>query len=350
MSRDRTRDPGAMGMYGAIERYLRQREVDSESSSLSTWRYQLKLFAEWTEKIGIEQVGELRGYDIDDWYSMRASEVAPSTLEGEMWTLKMFVKFLERREAVSDGLADKVQIPDVDAEDRSSDEQWPTAEALTMLRYHRTTPESYATREHALLELQWTTGARLGGIRALDLRDVFIDDGYVHFRDRPDTGTGLKNDRAGERPVALPPSTATVLHDWLQNRPDMHDEYGRAPFLPSQRGRPTENTIRMWTYVATLPCKHSPCPHGNERTTCDFTTSKTASKCPSSRSPHPIRTGSISWQLDIGLPPWVVAERVNAGVDVIEEHYDKTPPRERMERRRRPFITDLEADLEDPNT
>ena len=69
-----------------------------------------------------------------------------------------------------------------------------------------------------------------------------------------------------------------------------------------------------------------------------------ASKCLSSRSPHRIRTGSITWQLNIGIPPEVVAERVNAGLDVIEQHYDKESPLERMERRRRQHIERMEVD------
>lgn len=87
---------------------------------------------------------------------------------------------------------------------------------------------------------------------------------------------------------------------------------------------------------------HSPCRHDRERESCEFVQRDKASKCPSTRSQHRIRTGSIGWQLDIGIPPWVVAERVDATIDVIEEHYDKVSPRNRMERRRRPFIDEIE--------
>lgn len=217
-----------------------------------------------------------------------------------------------------------------------------------LLRYYRNTPDAYGKRAHALLELAWFTGARQGGLRALDLRDVYLEDAYVEFHHRPETGTPLKNKEDGERPVALPETIMDVLERYIDRyRYDVHDEHNRAPLLASRYGRPTTGTIRDWAYIATQPCLHSACPHDRERETCEYTDPEHASKCPSSRSPHRIRTGSISWQLDIGLPPWVVAERVNAPVPVIEAHYDKTSPLERMERRRRPFIDQLELDFED---
>jgi len=334
-----------MGIREAIQRYLNQRAADAADSSLSTWRYQLKLFAEWCEGVGIDEVGELRGYDVDDWYGLRADAVAPATLEGEMWTLKKFVEYLERREAVEDGLAEKVPIPNVDDEDRSNDVQLPTDRAMALLRYFRETSAVYGTRDHAFLELAWMTGARKGGLRALDLRDVHPDDNYVEFTHRPGTGTPLKNKSDGERPVGIPPSTSDVLKRYIDHhRLDVHDDTGRAPLLASMKGRPVGGTIQYWSHLATQPCLHTACPHDRERDTCEYTHRHHASKCPSSRSPHKIRTGSIGWQLDVGLPPWVVAERANATLEVIEQHYDKRTPRERMERRRRPFISNLELE------
>jgi hypothetical protein len=102
--------------------------------------------------------------------------------------------------------------------------------------------------------------------------------------------------------------------------------------------------------LGTQPCLHSPCPHDRERETCEYTERNESSKCPSSRSPHRIRTVSITWQLDVGIPPWVVAERINASVEVIEKHYDVTSPRERIERRRRPYLSNLKIEDSDHQT
>ena len=117
MTRER-RDPAEMGFRDAVERYLRRRRADSTDKSVEGWKYRLKLFVEWCEGVGIETVGELRGYDLDEYYEIRSAEVSPVTLEGEMWTLKMFTEFLEDIGAVDDDLADSVRIPDLEPGER----------------------------------------------------------------------------------------------------------------------------------------------------------------------------------------------------------------------------------------
>lgn len=347
----RRRDPGQLTPREAKERYLRRRSPDSTEQSIEGWHFRLKLFVEWCESVGLETVGELRGFDIDEYYELRSAEVAPSTLEGEMWTLKMFCEFLEDIEAVEQGLADAVRIPDLDAEDRTNDTKLATEDALALLRFYRKSESYYGMRQHAVLELLWLTGARQGGLRALDIRDVHLgEDPYVEFRHRPETGTPLKNKRQGERPVALTPVVADVLEAYLEtHRYDVRDEHGRQPFLASAKGRPTPNTLRTWTYLGTQPCLHSPCPHGKDRPSCEWTNYHHGSKCPSSRSPHQIRTGAITWMLNQGWPPEDVAERVNAAVETIEKHYDvadidelRRRKRDRMETRRRDLVTDLD--------
>ncbi|WP_136688341.1 tyrosine-type recombinase/integrase [Halorhabdus amylolytica] len=346
-------DPTELSPPAAVQRYLRRRKPDSTEQSIHGWEYRLKLFVEWCESVGITEVGQLEGYDLDEYYEIRSADIAPATLEGEMWTLQMFLEFLEDIEAVNDGLSEKVRIPNLDPEDRSNDTKLATEDAQALLAYYRDDPEAYGTRAHAYLELAWYTGARQGGLRALDLRDVELGENpYVEFLQRPNTGTPLKNKRAGERPVGLTHETADVLQEYIaEHRYDVHDEEGRQPLLASAQGRPTPNTIRVWSYLATQPCLHGPCPHGKARETCLWTEYSHSSKCPSSRSPHQIRTGTVTWLLNQGWPPEDVAERVNASVSTIEQHYDKADPerrrqrlRDRMEDRRRPLLNDLEIE------
>ncbi|RDZ53183.1 integrase [Haloferax sp. Atlit-4N] len=339
---DRRRDPGELKPREAVSRYLRRRRADSTDASVKGWKYRLKQFVQWAESVSIGTVSEFRGYDLDEYFEVRSGTVAPATLEGEMWTLQKFFEYLEQIEAVDDGLADSVRIPDIDEEERSNSVSLEAQDAVSILRFYRQSDVHRATRNHVFLELAWYTGARQGGIRALDLRDLQLDENYIEFRHRPETDTPLKNKSNGERPVAIPPEVSEILREYIdENRYAVHDDHQRQPLLASMNGRPATGTIRMWSYLATLPCLHSLCPHGRESDTCEMTEFAHASKCPSSRSPHKIRTGSITWQLDSGLPPEIVAERVNAGIDVIKKHYDATTELERMERRRRQYIDTL---------
>ncbi len=336
----RDRDPGALTPRDAVERYLQRRQADATEASIHGWRYRLKLFVEWCDDVGIDRVDELGRLDLDEYYGHRSAEVAPATLEGEMWTMKMFVQFLEQLGAVDEDLSDAVRIPDVDEDDRSNDVRLDAAEALPLIQHYRES-DLRASRAHAFLELAWVTGARKSGLRGLDLRDVHADENYVKFVDRP--GTTLKKGSRGERPVAIPPTTADVLEEYIDGaRFDVYDENNRAPLITSQRGRPATTTYTSWSYLATLPCIRTACPHGRDRATCEYVKRAHASKCPSSRSPHKIRTGSITWQLDLGIPPEVVAERVNASLETIEQHYDVASPRERMEERRRQYVEEID--------
>ena len=319
----------------AKDRYLRRRAADSTEQSLDGWHYRLKLFVEWCENLNIGTVSDLRALDLDHYYEKRSQDVSPVTLEGEMWTLQSFCEFLEDIGAAEDGLSDAVRIPDLDPEQRSSDVKLHSDRATALLSHYRESEEWYGTRAHAFFELAWTTGARQSSLRALDLQDVYISERFVEFRHRPDTETPLKNNRAGERPVALTGETMDVLKHFIRhNRTDTADENGRQPLLSTREGRPAAATVRSWSYRITLPCNRGECPHGKKRATCEWSKYHQTSKCPSSRSPHPIRTGAITHLLNRGWPPEDVAERVDATVETIEQHYDKADPERRRQRLR----------------
>jgi len=351
--------PEEMSPREARDRYLRRRRTDATDSSVQSWRYRLKIFVEWCEGVGIERVGQLRRADLSEFHELRAAKVEPVTLEGEMHTLQSFLEFLSDEGAVAPDLSDAVHIPKLDSEQRSSDKKLHARDALPLLEWFRNTPVVYGTRQHALLELLWNTGARQGGIRALDVRDFHAPpDPYVEFRHRPETDTPLKNKIHGERPVELPEETGDAVAEYVaEYRVDTHDDHGRQPLITSNQGRPTGNTVRVWSYLATLPCQHTDCPHGKNPAACEWTEYSQASKCPSSRAPHHIRTGAITHLLNLGWPPEDVAERVNSAVKTIEQHYDKAAPDERfrrlknrMEDRRRSLVNDLDPTNETNTT
>lgn len=327
----------------ARDRWLNKRRVDCSESTISTYHYRLKLFVEWCqERDGVSTVADLSGWDLEEYeVSRREQGVAPSTLHNELKTIRQWLDYLGKIGAVDRGLHEAVDVPNLDAPDTTDDTKLATDAASPLLRYYRAS-DKHGAREHVLVELAWWTGARVGGIRAIDLRDIELEDGYVWFAHRPDTGTPLKNGNDGQRAVALSDDVVDAISAYQQHyRGDARDKYDRQPLLTSERGRPTPGTLRDWMYHATQPCIHDPCPHGKQMESCEYRTYDKGGGCPSSRSPHQVRTGAITWMLDCGLEPSVVAKRVNATIEVIRRHYDKQDDVQEMEIRRRPHLDKL---------
>ncbi|MDG5778947.1 site-specific integrase [Haloarculaceae archaeon H-GB2-1] len=330
----------------AWSRFVDRKRVETTEQSAEAYFYRLRLFVEWCEDEQIDNVDDLTGWHFAEYETARRGrDISILTLDKEMGTLRRFIEYLERIEAVEDGLAEKVPEVRVPRDAKSSDTKLDVSAANRLLDYYRS--HGRGTRGHAFLELAWHTGARLGALRALDRHDFYPDEQYIEFRHRPESDTPLKNKTEGERVVGLTPDVVDAVQEYIDgDRWDKRDEHGREPLLSSRQGRPGINTIRRMSYQVTLPCNYGECPHGQEIAECDYREPNHESKCPSSRSPHRIRTGSISWQLDCGIPIEIVSERANVARRTLEHHYDKTSPRERMERRRRHHLEKLSFDFE----
>lgn len=333
----------------AQERFLARRETDASERTLHSYRSRLDHFVEWCEEQGIDRVGDLTPRDIDDYSLDRQRQgYEPVTVQGHLATLQVFLKYLDRVGFIEQAVAESVDVPNLDAEEMSSDERLAPDDAEPLLQYFRDSKAHYGTSNHAVLELLWHTGARMGAVRGLDLEDYNPDERYVAFRHRPATDTPLKNKHDGERLVGLSETVVDVLDTYVaRERFDKRDEHGRRPLFSARQARPSFSTIRGWAYLATQPCHYTACPHGKDRATCKFVDRNHASKCPSSRSPHRIRTGSITWQLNKGLSVEQVAERVNASPKVIRRYYDKANEKEAFEQRRRAASAALDIEESD---
>lgn len=329
----------------ALERWVNKLRVSKAESTVSSYHYRLKHFVEYCEDEAILSIGEVTGWDLETYETKRREQgLAPLTLNQELGTLKNFLEYCARIELVDENLPEKVDPPDVPRDAQVDETQLHSKDARRLLDHYAEHPESRYSRAHALLATAWYTGARSGAIRGLDLSDYSPEDAYLEFYHRPHEGTTLKNGRDGERMVGIPQTLVEILNEYIdRNRmEDKHDDYGRNPLFTSEMGRASRNGVRAWMYLATVPCIHTECPHGNSPDTCDFLTYSTVSKCPSSRSPHQVRTGSVTWQLNRGIPIEVVADRVNTSVRVLKRHYDQPTKREELEERRRQHLDRLE--------
>lgn len=323
-----------------IERFLRHREPSVRPSTLQNARTRLNYFLAWCEEREIYNLNDLSGRDLADFVAWRREDIAPTTLQKQLSTIRVFLEFCADIEAVEQGLREKVHAPELPDGAESRDVHLETERAEYILeeldRYH------YASRRHVVMLLLWRTGMRRGALEALDVDDLQPDEHAIELKHRPEEGTALKNGEAGERWVYLGPTVYQVVEDYLNNpdRPDVTDSYGRRPLLTTNNGRASDSTIYDTVHRATQPCRYGDgdCPHDREPESCEAVGSMNSpSKCPSSHSPHAIRRGRLTRDLNDDVPPEVVSERADVSLDVLYEHYDARTQREKMEVRRKHY-------------
>jgi len=329
-------DPSSLSIRELYELFLDAKQLEYTDETLRDYETRLRQFVEWAEgdERDIETAGELTGWHLEQFRLYRQGQgLAPMTMKGQMQTLRVWLKYAAEIGAVEEMMPHRVQVPTPDQDEQTSDVMLEADAAQALIEHYRDARVIYASEEHVSLELAWYTGARLGGLHALDLEDYQPDEQYIQFKHRPPTV--LKKKARGERALRLPEEVCDVLDVYIvEVRVDIRDDQGRDPLLCSTQGRPTHSTIRNWIYHATIPCRHSPCPHDKHARTCGWAERNEAHHCPSSRSPHQVRTGSITWQLNRGLSYEEVAERVNSDPDTLRRYYDKADDVEKMTRRR----------------
>lgn len=258
---------------------------------------------------------------------------APATVKGKMSSVRVLLKYCVSIDVVPQELPEKITLPRLSKDEQTSDKKLDTPDARVLLEFFRNSRKHYGTVQHTLLELMWHVGGRISCFRALDLEDWYPEERKIEFRHRPPTR--LKDGQEHERNVIVPAEVASALEFWIdRERPKKRDENGRTPLLTTNHGRASESTIRCWSYQATQPCLYTSCPHNRRRETCEYIQRQHSSKCPSSRAPHAIRTGSITWQLNRGLSYVKVAERVAASPETIRRYYDKADLDDELARRR----------------
>jgi site-specific recombinase XerD len=322
----------------AIDMYLDERRGELSERTLSTHYYRLNQFVEWLEAQDIDDMNDVTARTTHRYKKHRRDErgLAPSTVHGDFDTLVLFFEVLAIFDAVPSDLSDKVRVPTVTKAQGVSDDELEAERAERILDYMHS--YDYASRDHCIFLLVWHVGMRTGGVRTIDLEDCELegDAPGISLRHRPDTDTPLKNGEAGERDVNVSREVADVLQDYIADRRvEKVDEHGRRALFSTERsGRLSRNGVQQTFYRWTKPCEIGACPHDKDPETCDWTRAKWASKCPSTESPHAVRTGSITHQRNQGVPPDVVSARVNATEETITKHYDKRTHRQRMQNRR----------------
>jgi len=325
----------------AVELYIQHRKPDLAKSTLANQQYRLNSFKAWCADEDIDNMNDLTGRDLHQFRIARSSgeisgygDLAPVSLVGVLSTLRVFLEFCASIDAVEQGLREKVLIPDIDDEEAARNEMLDAPDAEALLEYlHQF---EYATRDHIIIALMWHAGIRLGSLRAIDVDDIDFDAGCIDLYHRPKSDTPLKNGLSAERTIHVGDHYLEVLKDYIDhNRHDVSDEYGREPLITSVQGRLSGPPIRRTVYEWTRTCEYTgECPHGEEIASCEYLNRTKSRQCPSSRSPHGVRRGSITRHLRDGVPREVVVDRMNVSREVLDLHYDERTEREKMQIRR----------------
>ena len=324
----------------AVESYLADKELELEDSSLRNHRYRLQRFLEWAGECGLEDMNEITGRKLNEYKQWRSKDVNNVTLKNQLGTVRQFIAFCERIDAAPQGVHEKMTLPTIGYMEDVSEERLTSDEAEVILEYCE--KYEYATLRHALFYVMWHTGIRSGTAHALDVADLDTEQGFLDIRNRPETGTKLKNRDRGERHVYLKEDVCRVLDDYISmHHPKIEDEHSRMPLFGTSDGRASTTTIQRNIYTITRPCHYTnECPHDREIQKCEATHYNTASKCPSSVSPHAVRRGAITAHRNANVPKDVASDRMDVSGDVLDKHYDQANKSEHRERRR-DFLDDM---------
>jgi len=320
----------------AIELYIRRKRPDWNGGTERTYRRDLGLFEDYAAENDIEMLSDLTRWNVGGFTDyLLAQDYARVTVAGRQKSAKTWLKFLEGQGLLPLGYHLAIETISLEDHEETSDQQLHPEDARRLLSFYRNSREWRGTRRHAVLELLWHVGCRTKGLRAMDIGDYDQSAGDLKFRNRPETDTRLKEGRAHERNVTLSETPKEILDLYIaRERSDIRDEHGRKPLFPTRQGRPVRGTVRGWMYQATQPCMAVECPHGNRRPNCEYVPRDSASKCPSTRPPHAIRRGSITWQRNLGFDAETVAKRAAATPDVIRRYYDDPDYDDELARRR----------------
>ncbi|CAI50775.1 XerC/D-like integrase [Natronomonas pharaonis DSM 2160] len=331
----------------AVEMYIEARQDDCTENTIEGQYYRLQAFLAWCDEEDITNLNELDGRDLYAYRVWRReggysdTELAGATLRGDLATLRAFLRFCGEVEAVPPEFFDRVPLPSVSGGADVSASTLDPDRAQAILEYLQ--QFEYASKRHVIVLLLWHAGCRVGALRALDVDDLDLAGDRpnatgpgIKFVHRPDEGTPLKNKRKSERWNTISEGVANVIEDYIASRrTEAEDDYGRRPLISTRYGRMSRSAIRQELYRVTRPCWYNDgCPHDRDPDECEATDDGSMSKCPSSRSPHDVRSGRLTFYRLREVDEKVVSDRMDASEEILDKHYDRRSERQKAEQRR----------------
>lgn len=318
-------------------RFLQRRENRSPSTR-AQYKRTIPEFVEFANEQGITSPTAV-GVEITDSFVDELQTVyeSDSTVLTYTKNVRAWLKWVSQRGLCDDSVYKILDKDELGLTPRARDEALPAPKAMSILEELR--EKRRGTAKHALMELMWNGGPRIGGVHSIDVDDFLPEKSELKFRHRPDQGTRLKNGSEGddtpgdgERNVELKDEVVESLNLYIQHdRPPVTDEYGREPLFATKQGRAAKSTIRRWVYEATS------CRWGrNEKqlADCDGSCDPDSNVCTYSYYPHAIRRGAIVNHLSNGLRLDRASERFDVSIGTMKKHYDPRTKHQKKEDRK----------------
>jgi integrase len=318
----------------AVENYIDDIKHELAATTVANHRYRLEQFIQWSDEAGIDDMNSITGRKLQEFKTWKQGTVAKVTLKNHLSTLRQFIEFCEDTNTVPTGVGRKIRLPTMQLGEDVNDTFLMAKEADQILDY--CDKYEYATLRHTVFHILWHTGMRSGALRGLDVSDFDSHNGLLSIRHRPESDTPLKNKQRTERDVVIADELVTLIEDHLDmHHPYVDDDHGRTPLIGTRAGRMEQTTLQRNIYTLTRPCHYTnECPHDRDIQECEATSYNTASKCPTSVSPHALRKGAVTEHRKQDVPKEIASERMDMSGDVLDKHYDKRTEREKAELRK----------------
>ncbi|WP_411967890.1 tyrosine-type recombinase/integrase [Haloferax sp. YSSS75] len=318
------------------ERFMSRRQ-DRSPSTRAQYKRTILDFVEFAESSGIVKSSELSINLLDGYVdTLQEQYNSDATILTNTKNVRGWLRWLTKRGYCDESLYRILDKDDLGLSPKARDEALSTREAESILEQLRN--QRRGTLKHALVELLWNAGLRIGGARSLDVRDFVPQDNEIRLRHRPTTGTRLKNGSEtkdhvgnGERNVAIKSRVVDAIELYIElERPNVTDEFGRSPLFATSQGRAARSTLRRKVYNATS-CRWNTSRDGS--VSCEGECSARSEVCPVSFYPHAIRRGAIVHHLSQGLRPDIASERFDVSVQTLRRHYDPRTEQKRKQDR-----------------
>jgi integrase/recombinase XerD len=214
-----------------MNRFLHRVKGMKSEATYETRKNALRRFSEWLDKTDY-QATEIGPLEIEDFLADLANEgYAPNSIDSSLSGVRLFYKFLDRKEIIDENPADDVDQSNVRSltngtkKHNEADVVYVSENEKETMVEHAPSPQ---LRNRLIIRLLWQTGVRGHELTGMELENI----------DREERSIRVYSSKTDDwRTVYYQPSLDFLLDQWIDS--GYRDAYGPAttsPYLfPSQR-------------------------------------------------------------------------------------------------------------------